>query len=131
LPRRSGWDTPDNASTRALVAQLETHPEFALSRREIIKYILTPAGERSKDVQILLRLDQIEKVRSSLQRIANDTKKEHTRAQLSDARAKQEFIQHLGIATFSKTELIAAVNQRRKLLKLTPLSDLTPEAREV
>jgi DNA repair exonuclease SbcCD ATPase subunit len=42
--------TPDNSSTRALLAQLETHPEFALSRREIIKYILTPAGERSKDV---------------------------------------------------------------------------------
>jgi len=44
--------TPDNPKTRALLSQLEMHPEFALSRREIIKYILTPAGERSKDVQI-------------------------------------------------------------------------------
>jgi hypothetical protein len=95
--------TPDNASTRALLAQLETHPEFALSRREIIKYILTPAGERSKEVQILLRLDQIEKVRTSLQRIANDTEREHARAQSDDARAKQEFIQHLGIKIATKT----------------------------
>ena len=53
--------SPDNTQTRTLLALLEAHPEFALSRREIIKYILTPAGERSKDVQTLLRLDQIEK----------------------------------------------------------------------
>jgi RecF/RecN/SMC family protein len=119
--------TPDNTSTRALLAQLETHPEFALSRREIIKYILTPAGERSKDVQILLRLDQIEKVRSSLQRIANDTEREHARAQGDDARAKQEFIQHLGIKTATKSELLAAVNERRSLLKLEPLGELTTD----
>jgi hypothetical protein len=119
--------TPDNASTRALLAQLETHPEFALSRREIIKYILTPAGERSKEVQILLRLDQIEKVRTSLQRIANDTEREHARAQSDDARAKQEFIQHLGIKIATKTEFLAAVNERRSLLKLEQLFDLKPD----
>jgi recombinational DNA repair ATPase RecF len=119
--------TPDDAKTRALLAQLETHPEFALSRREIIKYILTPAGERSKDVQILLRLDQIEKVRTSLQRIANDTKREHTQAQGNEGRAKQDFFQHLGIKSATKTELLVAVNERRVLLKLDPLKDLDPE----
>lgn len=119
--------TPSDAQTRALLAQLETHPEFALSRREIIKYILTPPGERSKDVQTLLRLDQIEKVRTSLQRVANDAKKEHTQAQGSDSRAKQEFIQDLGIKSATKAELLATVNERRVLLNLEPLKDLTPE----
>ena len=56
--------TPNDAKTREFVAKLETHPEFALSRREIIKYILTPAGKRSTDVQTLLRLDQVEKVQN-------------------------------------------------------------------
>jgi hypothetical protein len=119
--------TPDNEQTRTLLAKLQTHPEFALSRREIIKYILTPAGQRSKDVQILLRLDQIEKVRTSLQRIANDTKREQARAQTDDTRAREEFLQHLGIATTKKTDLLAAVNARRALLKLPILTDLTPE----
>lgn len=119
--------TPDDAKTRALLAQIETHPEFALSRREIIKYILTPAGERSKDVQILLRLDQIEKVRMSLQRVANDAKKEHTRAKSDNERAIQEFVIHLGIKAAKKTELLAAVNARRVLLKIEPLADLLPD----
>ncbi len=119
--------TPDNEQTRAVLAQLETHPEFALSRREIVKYILTPAGERSKDVQILLRLDQIEKTRASLQRIANDTRKEHTRAQADDARARSGFFQHVGTQTTKKADLLAAVNERRALLNLENLADLTPE----
>jgi recombinational DNA repair ATPase RecF len=117
--------TPNDPSTRALLAEIQVHPEFALSRREIIKYILTPAGERSKDVQVLLRLDQIERARLSLQRIANDTRREHSRAQSDDARAKQDFIQHLGIKTATKTELLAAVNERRALLQLEPLTELT------
>jgi len=118
--------SPDNAQTRTLLALLEAHPEFALSRREIIKYILTPAGERSKDVQTLLRLDQIEKVRQSLQRVANEAKRAHTQAEQEDRRARQDFIQHLGIQTTKKTDLLAAVNQRRAILKLEPLADLTP-----
>ena len=119
---------PDDADTRAALAKLQTHPEFALSRREIIKYILTPAGKRNTDVQILLRLDQIEEVRTSLQRVANDTKREHKRAQDDDERTKADFIKHLGIPKATKTELLAAVNARRATLKLDPLADLGPEA---
>jgi recombinational DNA repair ATPase RecF len=118
---------PNDAKTRALLAQLETHPELALSRREIIKYVLTPAGKRSTDVQTLLRLDQIEKVRLSLQRVANDAKKESTKASADDERAKQEFLNYLGIKAPKKAELLAAANQRRALLKLEPLNDLTSE----
>jgi predicted ATP-dependent endonuclease of OLD family len=36
------------------------HPEFVLSRREIIQYVLSEPGKRSKEVQALLRLDDIE-----------------------------------------------------------------------
>lgn len=117
--------TPDNSQTRELVTQLELHPEFALSRRDIVKYILSPAGERSKDVQILLRLDHIEKVRASLQRVANDAKRDRTRAQTDDSRAKQEFLLHLGITSATKSELLAAVNERRTLLRLDALNDLS------
>ena len=32
--------TPDNPDVHAIVEDLQTHPEFALSRREIVKYII-------------------------------------------------------------------------------------------
>lgn len=118
---------PSSAETRALLAQLETHPEFALSRREIIKYILVPAGKRSQYVQELLRLDQLEKLRVSLQRVANDAKRHHGRAEVEDRRTKSDFFHHLGIATPNKTDLLASVNARRAVLKLDPVADLAPE----
>ncbi|MCK1332780.1 AAA family ATPase [Bradyrhizobium sp. CW9] len=118
---------PSSAETRALLAQLETHPEFALSRREIIKYILVPAGKRSQYVQELLRLDQLEKLRVSLQRVANDAKRDHGRAEVEDRRSKSDFFHHLGIATPNKTDLLASVNARRAVLKLDPVADLAPE----
>src|SRR5438270_1763385 len=98
---------PSSAETRALLAQLETHPEFALSRREIIKYILVPAGKRSQYVQELLRLEQLEKLRVSLQRVANDAKRDHGRAEVEDRRTKSDFFHHLGIATPNKIDLLA------------------------
>lgn len=116
---------PDDAKTQALLAQFATHPEFALSRREIVKYILTPAGERSKDVQALLRLDQIEKVRMSLQRVANDAKKDSQRATTEDDRARQALMQHLGLSTVKPADILVPINQRRALLKLDSLAELT------
>lgn len=119
--------TPAGEKTAAVVAKLAQHPEFALSRREIVKYILTPAGQRSKDVQALLKLDQIERVRQSLQRVANDAKRDEQNAVIEDERAKRELQQHLSIKALSKTEMLAAVNERRKLLGLALLTEVTPQ----
>ncbi|MHC2618228.1 hypothetical protein ACVIW2_000259 [Bradyrhizobium huanghuaihaiense] len=117
---------PNDADAKAILAQLETHPEFALSRREIIKYILVPAGKRSQYVQELLRLDQLEKLRTSFQRIANEAKRDHTRAEAEDRRTKSDFFRHLDIAAPKKNDLLAAVNARRALLRLDPITDLAP-----
>ncbi len=49
--------TPEDQNTRAILEEVAQHPELTLSRREIIKYILVEAGERSKEIQALLKLD--------------------------------------------------------------------------
>lgn len=116
--------TPNEPKVIALVSQLASHPEFALSRREIVKYVITPAGQRAKDVQSLLRLEQIEKVRLALQKIANDAKKDAQTAVAEDERAKKELLLHLGISALSKSELLQAVNAHRAALQLEPLTDL-------
>ena len=57
---------PENAGVRALLEEAAQHPELTLSRREIIKYILVEAGERSKEIQALLKLEAIGNIRSVL-----------------------------------------------------------------
>ena len=57
---------PEDAGVRALLEETAQHPELTLSRREIIKYILVEAGERSKEIQALLKLEAIGNIRSVL-----------------------------------------------------------------
>ncbi|MCL4780419.1 MAG: AAA family ATPase [Gammaproteobacteria bacterium] len=116
--------SPSDQKTRAIIDHLAMHPEFALSRREIVKYIITPPGQRSKDVQTLLRLDQIEKVRASLQKVANDYKKEHTSAKGEDVRARSDLAKHLGLGELKKSQLLQAINEKREVLGLEAISDL-------
>lgn len=119
--------TPTDKSIEAVIAELAAHPEFALSRREIIKYILTPAGQRSKDVQELLRLDHVEKVRQAFQRIANDARSKANTAKSQLDGAIRGLLQALGIPALSKSALLKAVNDQRAILQLTPLADLSAE----
>jgi DNA repair exonuclease SbcCD ATPase subunit len=42
--------TPDDPDVRAVLANVALHPEFALSRRELIRYVLAEPGKRAKEV---------------------------------------------------------------------------------
>lgn len=57
---------PENQSIRNAILEAEIHPELTLSRREIIKYIITKPGDRAKQVQSLLKLDRLDEFRALL-----------------------------------------------------------------
>ncbi|WP_447600264.1 AAA family ATPase [Nitrospira sp. Nam80] len=116
--------TPNDPQILALVTELSNHPEFALSRREIIKYVLAAPGDRSKEVQALLRLDRIDKVRQSLQMIVNSCKTRLKQINQSLQDAETNLLRALGIPMLKKEHVIDAVNKRRQVLGLTLLTDL-------
>ena len=58
---------PDDPQLRAEVIEAISRPELVLSRREIIKYVVTEPGQRSKDVQALLRLAGIHGVSAGVE----------------------------------------------------------------
>jgi len=118
---------PNDAATRAAITEIEQHPEFALSRREIAKYIITPPNRRAKDVQTLLRLDELEKIRGAIQSSSNKTEKISKSAKLEYDRAQLEFIEALKINDQTVESILSAVNERRRLLKIPPLSALEPD----
>ena len=50
---------PDEPEIRAIVEEVSGRPELTLTRRELIRYILVRAGQRSKEIQELLKLEAI------------------------------------------------------------------------
>lgn len=117
--------TPSQPNILAVVEEVETHPEFALSRREIAKYIVTPPGNRSRDVQTLLRLDDLEQLRTSLTKVANKCAKDTRSAETSLTTARNRLQDALGISAISKQFILAAINDKRALLGLEAVNKLT------
>lgn len=116
--------SPNDPDVLAAVKQLAEHREFALSRREIIKYVLAAPGDRSKEVQALLRLDRVDKVRQGLQTIANSCKTRLRQMNQSVQDAETNLLRALGIPKLKKDQIIEAVNKQRHTLALDPLRDL-------
>ncbi len=118
---------PYDEQVKGVIAELQTHPEFALSRREIIKYIITPPGKRSEDVQTLLRLDYIERLRKNLKTFCNKRKGESDESDRARLRAEVDLKNALKIDSLKKTLVLEKVNDKRKLLNLEDLTELTQD----
>lgn len=119
--------TPETADMKAIVAELQTHPEFALSRREIAKYVVTPPSRRSTDVQTLLRLDYIGGLRRAF--VAHSNKCETAAKSAKTAReiSERQIYKLLGLLAYDATALLAQANRHRAVLGLQAVAALAPD----
>jgi RecF/RecN/SMC N terminal domain len=118
---------PEDPGVRAILEEVAQHPELTLSRREIIKYILVEAGERSKEIQALLQLDDVGNIRSVLQTAKNKLSSAHSAAQKDLVNAEDALRRHLDIKTLSEEDILGAVNPHRKILGLGEIRAFTAD----
>jgi hypothetical protein len=119
--------TPDDPKIRELLDTISQHSEITLSRREIIKYVLSEGSTRSKDVQALLKLDDIGKLRGTFKTAVNTLARDAKSAQTASDAAADELRRHLDADKLSKETILTAVNKRRTLLGLLELAELTKD----
>jgi DNA repair exonuclease SbcCD ATPase subunit len=126
---RAARITPDDAPTRELFATLARHPEFVLSRREIIKYILVEARTRASEIQSLLKLDRIEDVRTALRTAANTLTRDLRLAEANQKAAREALRRALGIEELSRAAILERANGLRAIAGVAPLPELTATTR--
>lgn len=118
--------TPDTPVLRAAIDEASQHPELTLSRREIIRYILAEPGDRAQSIQALLKLDRLEQARKVLRTARTQAERAASEADRNRASAEREMARHLRLANLSsQADIAAEINQRRTLLELTPIDQLT------
>lgn len=116
---------PKDEAVLEVLQKVESHPEIVLSRRELIRYVLATPGDRAKEVQALLHLDQVEMVRVRLQKIANTCEKQLVPLGTAVTSAKENLMRALELSELSVEKILAAVNAQRTILGLPILTDLT------
>lgn len=116
--------TPDDPAIRAVFEHVQRHPEFSLSRREIIKYVLAEPGVRAEEVQALLQLDKLDTTRRLLLKISNAATRDLKALEGERDRAATHLMSALGIAELKAPILLAAVNVKRTALDLASLTKI-------
>ena len=115
---------PADPQIRQVFEELQVHPEFALSRREIIRYILAQPNQRAADVQGLLRLDEVESTRKALTTVANAKQKQRDQKQQAHLAERTTLLQLFNIDTPDHQRILDTVNEMRASLSLKPLDKL-------
>lgn len=117
--------TPSDPEIIKVLNQVALHPEFVLSRRELIRYVISPPGDRAKEVQALLRLDQVEDLRSALTKIKNISERQISPLKREQIQAQEQLLRASEITQLTSEKLIDAANIRRKTLGLLPIDVLS------
>ncbi|MCW8966760.1 MAG: ATP-binding protein, partial [Candidatus Pacearchaeota archaeon] len=116
---------PADPTVDTIIEELQSHPEFALSRREIAKYIVTPPAQRSTDVQTLLRLDNIGEIRKALLTYRNKCKRQADEAERARTSAEAELKTTLDLPALDREKVLEKANMQRNVLGLPVLKELT------
>ncbi len=121
--------TPDSEEIRSVLAEVSDHPEITLSRREILRFILVEPAKRSEEIQALLKLEEIGDARKALNAALNKLTIGLSEAE-SLVRSRRAALQlHLQIPVVKPEFVLEAVNQRRKVLSLPEITELTKDTR--
>lgn len=116
--------TPDDPVIREVFEHVQRHPEFSLSRREIIKYVLAEPGVRAEEVQALLQLEKLDTTRKLLLKISNAEARDLKALVGERDRCATHLMSALGIAEVKAPTLLAAVNVKRVALDLPALAKI-------
>ena len=115
---------PEDPDVRALIEEVAGHPEVTLSRREIIKYILVEAGQRSKEIQALLKLEAIGQIRGVLKTTSNKLSTVARQARSAVADSDDALRRHLDVPALTHESVFGVINPHRQMLGLTEIDHL-------
>jgi len=118
---------PSTPDVLAVFEEIADHPEIALSRREILRFILVEPTKRSEEIQTILKLDQIGDTRSALNTAQNKLQAASQTAAATLNSTRNALLLHLQIPALRADELLASVNKRRKLLSLAEIPELSAD----
>lgn len=116
---------PDTPELRRALDKALQHPEFTLSRRELIKFILAEPGKRAEEVQALLQLKKLDVSRKALKNALYKIQQDKRSAEHASMEARRLVGVHLGLEEVTPDAVKIAVNAHRKTLGLAEFKTVT------
>lgn len=107
------------------VLELATRGQHVLTRREILNYITADSSTRARQIEKLLKLEEVENTRKTLNKTRSQLKKEYETAK-ENLNTSHESVKNITQTDFSEESVLDFINQNRKLLQGNKLEFLHP-----
>lgn len=106
------------------IIELLNRGQYVFTRREILKLITAKSSTRAQEIQKVLKLAELEEIRTSLVKVFNDHKREQSYAEDNVTRSEDQVNIITGCRTYNELEVLEFINKQRKELGSTELSQL-------
>ena len=101
--------------------------QHILTRREILNYITADSSTRARQIEKLLKLDDVEKTRQSLNRTLSKLKKDYKTSEDVLQNSIKSIKNLMDINDFSEDLLLEFINKNRRILEGNDIENLNPE----
>ena len=98
------------------IQELASRGQHVLTRREILNYVTADAGTRAKQIQNLLKINEVEVTRKKLRKVLNSLKKDSQNAESNLNNSKAHINGTVDIETFNEDVILNFVNENRQIL---------------
>jgi DNA repair exonuclease SbcCD ATPase subunit len=98
------------------IQELASRGQHVLTRREILNYVTADAGTRAKQIQNLLKINEVEVTRKKLRKVLNSLKKDSQNAESNLNNSKAHINGTVNIETFNEDVILNFVNENRQIL---------------
>lgn len=120
------YDSKFTAQLKPII-ELLNRGQYVFTRREILKLITAKSSTRAQEIQKVLKLSELEDIRTNLVKVFNENRKEHKIADENVTKAENEINSITGYEKYKDSEVLQFINQQRKKLGGANLEELIIE----
>jgi recombinational DNA repair ATPase RecF len=119
----------DSKFTQQLTPLIEllNRGQYVFTRREILKLITAKSSTRAQEIQKVLKLSDLEDVRTTLVKVYNESKKDHKVAQDALLKAQNDVIFITGHGNYLDADILNFINEQRVKLGAAVIHELKTE----
>jgi len=125
-PRKLIYDT-NYANVIEPILELANRGQHILTRREILNYITADSSTRARQIEKLLKLDDVEKTRQTLNKTRSKLKKEYETSKGVLQNSITSIKNLIDITDFTEEVLLEFINKNRRILNGKDIENLNPE----
>ncbi|MDV4343296.1 AAA family ATPase [Methanoculleus sp. YWC-01] len=108
--------------------ELASKGQHVLTRKELLNFITSQPKTRAETIQTLLNINEIEKVRTTLQSVKNELKRRYEAAQHTHAKESAEIAAFIKNPKFTEDSVFTFINQVRGQLGAPPIDKVDIES---